>query len=103
MPKKPEKKFTPYWKPTPAEQTRKSSHARGYNHQWRASRLAFLAKNPLCVHCLAEGITTLANVVDHIIPHKGNQTLFWDMSNWQALCTPCHNRKTAKEDMGGWQ
>jgi 5-methylcytosine-specific restriction protein A len=36
-------------------------------------------------------------VVDHIIPHRGNRELFWDTENWQALCTPCHNRKTKQE------
>ncbi|MEZ2406927.1 HNH endonuclease signature motif containing protein [Bosea sp. RCC_152_1] len=32
-----------------------------------------------------------ANVVDHIIPHKGNALLRDDRSNWQPLCAPCHN------------
>ena len=36
--------------------------------------------------------------VDHIIPHRGDQKLFWDRNNWQALCKPCHDRKTGKED-----
>lgn len=102
MPSKPSNTFSPFWKPKPLEKTRKTAHERGYNHQWRVARLAFLAENPLCVECLRQGITTLANVVDHIIPHKGNKVLFWDKSNWQPLCTPCHNRKTATEDMGGW-
>lgn len=26
--------------------------------------------------------------------------LFWDKSNWMALCKPCHSRKTAKENGG---
>lgn len=39
-----------------------------------------------------------ATVVDHIIPHKGDQYLFWDRSNWQPLCKLCHDRKTATED-----
>ena len=39
-------------------------------------------------------------MVDHIIPHKGNLELFWDEDNLQALCKPCHDRKTAKE--GRW-
>jgi hypothetical protein len=40
----------------------------------------------------------IANVVDHIIPHRGDMELFWDESNWQSMCEPCHNRKTASED-----
>jgi hypothetical protein len=39
-------------------------------------------------------------VVDHIVPHGGDQTLFWDAANHQTLCEPCHNRKTATEDGG---
>ena len=52
--------------------------------------------NPLCVKCLAVGRTTLSEVTDHVIPHRGDQKLMWDVSNWQALCGPCHNRKTGK-------
>jgi 5-methylcytosine-specific restriction protein A len=26
--------------------------------------------------------------------------LFWDRSNWQGLCHPCHSAKTATEDGG---
>jgi 5-methylcytosine-specific restriction protein A len=35
-------------------------------------------------------------VVDHIIPHRGDQYLFWDQENWQALCKDCHDRKTGR-------
>ena len=45
---------------------------------------------------------TAATVVDHVIPHKGDKALFWDTSNWQAMCAPCHSSKTVKEDMGKW-
>ncbi len=41
-----------------------------------------------------------ATVVDHIRPHKGNQELFWDVTNWGALCKRCHDIKTVKEDGG---
>jgi len=41
-----------------------------------------------------------ATLVDHIIPHRGDNNLFWDEDNWQALCTECHAIKTAKEDGG---
>jgi 5-methylcytosine-specific restriction protein A len=42
----------------------------------------------------------LATVVDHIVPHRGDQRLFWDEANWAALCKPCHDAKTARE--GRW-
>jgi 5-methylcytosine-specific restriction endonuclease McrA len=35
--------------------------------------------------------------VDHVKPHKGSATLFWNWSNWQALCTSCHSRKTNRD------
>jgi len=41
---------------------------------------------------------TAANVVDHRIPHRGDEELFWDESNWQAMAKECHDRKTAAED-----
>lgn len=79
-------------------ETRSNSNARGYNRRWQKARLAFLHKNPLCVRCKQQGRFVRATVVDHIIPHRGNQKLFWDQSNWQALCKQCHDRKTMKED-----
>jgi len=36
----------------------------------------------------------LGTQTDHIIPHRGDQALFWDETNWQRLCLPCHSRKT---------
>jgi 5-methylcytosine-specific restriction endonuclease McrA len=44
------------------------------------------------------GTIRAAKVVDHIKPHKGDHDLFWDEVNWQSLCEPCHNKKTARED-----
>ena len=70
---------------------RGSAHSRGYTHQWRKAAKAFLGENPWC------SCNQPAREVDHIIPHKGNQELFWDVHNWQALCKRCHSRKTAKE------
>jgi len=31
-------------------------------------------------------------VADHITPHRGDATLFWDETNLQTLCADCHNR-----------
>lgn len=82
------------------EKKRKSARERGYDSRWQKARKIFLSKNPLCVSCMKEGRITPATVVDHIIPHKGDYELFWDESNWQALCKKCHDRKTAIEDGG---
>lgn len=79
---------------------RESASKRGYGRRWQVSSKAFLANHPFCVRCLERGIHEPATVVDHITPHKGNQTLFWDKNNWQPLCKSCHDRKTATEDGG---
>ncbi len=39
-----------------------------------------------------------ATDVDHIVPYRGNMKVFWDRSNWQALCHRRHSRKTRRED-----
>lgn len=82
------------------EQDRGSAASRGYNARWRRERSAFLELNPLCKHCQSDGRITIATVVDHIIPHKGDYQLFWDWNNWQPLCKQHHDSKTAKEDGG---
>ena len=71
---------------------------KGYTRRWQQARDRFLKTHPLCVRCQAAGKLTPATVVDHIVPHRGDQVLFWDQNNWQALCKPCHDRKTMTED-----
>ena len=34
---------------------------------------------------MKHGMLTPATVVDHVIPHRGDQKLFWDEDNWQAV------------------
>ena len=79
---------------------RASAYARGYGPRWAKARAVFLARHPLCRTCDAQGRVTAATDVDHVTPHRGDQTLFWDESNWQPLCKACHSRKTASEDGG---
>jgi 5-methylcytosine-specific restriction protein A len=91
-----------------AQQRRASDHARGtaaqrgYGHHWAANRRAFLAAHPLCALC-----GRLADVADHH-PHTRRQLLAWrvpDPDAWhrlRPLCTPCHNRHTARTTPGGW-
>jgi 5-methylcytosine-specific restriction endonuclease McrA len=82
---------------------KEGSTARGYGYAWQRARLRYLAAHPFCVRCVAEGITIpvpLATELDHVIPHRGNQALFWDQSNWQPLCKPHHDDKTREEQRG---
>jgi len=76
----------------------RSAASRGYGSKWQRASREYLAKHPLCVMCLDEGRARMATVVDHIRPHRGDATLFWDPSNWQPLCKEHHDRKTGNED-----
>ncbi len=67
--------------------TRPTASQRGYNGAWRKARAEWLTVYPFCMTCNAQATT-----VDHITPHKGDDRLFWDRTNWQSLCAPCHNR-----------
>ncbi|MFZ3132667.1 MAG: HNH endonuclease signature motif containing protein [Desulfosporosinus sp.] len=84
------------------DKRRGSSTERGYNARWQRYRTQFLMAHPLCEckECKDGGLITVATVVDHIIPHKGNYNLFWDPSNHQAMSKQHHDRKTATEDGG---
>ena len=82
----------------PLHPDRPSAAKRGYGSKWQRLSKAYLRRHPLCVRCKAQGRFTTATVVDHIIPYRGNPHLMWDESNWQALCKPCHDRKTGNED-----
>lgn len=69
--------------------------------RWRKLRLLHLASEPLCRMCKQEGRLTPATVVDHIKAHKGDETLFWDQSQWQSLCKPCHDSHAQSRDKSG--
>lgn len=81
---------------------RGSARERGYDARWEVERVAFLRSHPFCRRCELEtpGSIQPATVVDHVVPHKGDEVLFWDQANWQPLCKPHHDRKTATEDGG---
>ena len=84
---------------------RGTAQERGYTRRWAARSQAFRRRFPLCgmrpggqrpvlSRCFDEGRQTPATVVDHVVPHRGDQGLFWDeLGNWQALCDGCHGRK----------
>jgi shikimate kinase/5-methylcytosine-specific restriction endonuclease McrA len=93
MPSKPEP-FNAKWKPAPVKRVEynKPEWSDKYNYTWRKARNRYIAEHPMCVMCQAQGKLTPATVVDHITPHKGNDTLFWDVANWQSLCKRHHDR-----------
>jgi len=83
-----------------ADVERGSSASRGYGYRWRLARLAYLCEHPLCKQCTELGMISAATVVDHVIPHKNDKTMFWQQDNWQSLCKSCHDTKTATQDGG---
>lgn len=84
-------------RPLHPEYTRSASR-RGYGSRWQKVSKQFLMEHPLCAECLKQGRYTEATVVDHITPHRGDKSLFWNESNWQPLCKPCHDKKTGRND-----
>lgn len=80
---------------------RKSSAERGYGSRWQKYRAVFLTRNPLCAMHHKLGQIVPATVVDHITPHRGDQTLFWDKTNHQPLCESCHNRHKQRQEHTG--
>ena len=83
------------------DERRGSAQQRGYTGRWQKARATYLMKHPLCAECLKHNKYTTATVVDHIVPHKGDQELFWDTdNNWQPLCRYHHNAKTMRERGG---
>lgn len=77
--------------------TRPTANARGYDYRWQKASKAFLQRHPLCRPCSGAGRVKAADVVDHKIPHRGDDRLFWDETNWQPMCYSCHGAKSASE------
>jgi len=63
---------------------------------WRIIRDQQLDRQPLCEHCLDEGLTRSATVVDHIDGDSWNN----EPANLASLCHSHHSIKTAKHDGG---
>ena len=82
-------------------QPRESSAKRGYGSRWQKARAAYLKKHPLCVDHEKLGQVVQAEIVDHIIPHRGDMVLFWDSDNWQSLCKHCHDSHKQRLEKSG--
>jgi 5-methylcytosine-specific restriction endonuclease McrA len=87
---------TPSWR-----SDRRKTAERGYGARWQRERLIFLANNPLCERCEAQGKAESATVVNHRTPHRGDQKLFWDRANWEPTCKPHHDGVIQAEERSG--
>lgn len=77
-------------------QLRPTAAQRGYGSAWQKYRAEYLLGYPYCVSC-----GKIASVVDHIKPHRGDQDLFWDKSNYAAMCQHCHNSYKQRLEKSG--
>jgi len=68
--------------------------------RWRTLREYHLSVEPLCRFCLEREIVEPATVVDHIVPHKGDVTLFHDPDNLSSLCKHCHDSIKQRMELG---
>ena len=64
--------------------------------RWARLRDQVRARNPLCIHCERAGRIEGWTDVDHIVPHRGDPRLFWDVDNLQGLCAGHHAEKTGR-------
>jgi 5-methylcytosine-specific restriction endonuclease McrA len=64
-----------------------------YDGGWERYRIRFLRVNPECYACAKKSV-----VVDHLVPHQGDERLFKKLDNHIPLCISCHNTVTAKFD-----
>ena len=70
---------------------RQSARSRGYDARWDKACATFKARHPLCRGCLALGRQVATDVVDHVEPHKGDQSKFWNTALWQSACRWHHD------------
>jgi 5-methylcytosine-specific restriction endonuclease McrA len=64
--------------------------------RWRRLRKFQLMQHPLCKFCLERGIVTPANVIDHVVPHKGDWTKFVNGKNYRACTSRAIGRRSGR-------
>ena len=83
-----------------------NARERGYDSRWEKTRVRFLAKYPFCgdrpngvpvgSKCFELGIVTAATVVDHVVPHRRDQALFWIAITGRPCALPAMVRNLAR-------
>lgn len=98
MPSRPPRANPQGQAPKPRQQV--SPRKLGYTTAWDKARAEFLKTHPRCECPVHKGKpdAPAAQMVDHKVPHKGDRTLFWSRSNWQAMTNSCHSTKTGRYD-----
>lgn len=77
--------------------------------RWRNLRLEVLLRDAYtCQHtgiiCMGTYPAPNSAVVDHKIPHRGDEQLFWDINNLQTVSKAYHDSEKQKQERSqpGW-
>lgn len=70
---------------------RPNASGRGYDARWKAAAAKFKRTHPCCLGCAALNRRVATEIVDHVVPHKGDQEVFWNASMWQPSCRWHHD------------
>ncbi|MDP4024447.1 HNH endonuclease [Methylobacterium sp. NEAU 140] len=68
--------------------------------RWRRIRAGQLKRQPLCERCLGNGVITPATVCHHVVPHRGDEALFW-AGPFASSCADCHDIDEGRIERGG--
>ncbi len=68
--------------------------------RWKHLRMETFSRDSFtCRMCGRLEGNTAKLVADHVKPHRGNATLFWDGDNIQTLCaSPCHAKRKQEQE-----
>lgn len=58
--------------------------------RWHRRRYYQLRDYPECALCARLGRVTQATIADHVVPHRGDEELFFE-GELQSLCKTCHD------------
>lgn len=92
--------------PSPVvERTRPRDHTNGWYNlaRWKRLRWATFKRDGFKCQMCGRIQPPQGNLVcDHVEPHRGNETLFWNPDNLQTLCkSPCHDKHKQRMERGG--
>lgn len=66
--------------------------------RWRALRLVILARDPYCKRCERHGRAVGSDTVNHIEKARDNPDRFYDETNLEGVCAPCHSGEIQAEE-----
>lgn len=96
--------------PNPADRGRQREHAAPWRKWYKTARWRALKDEVhlrdlyVCqktgVLCSGKYPAPNSPVADHIVPHRGNEKLFWDPSNLQTVSKAYHDGEKQKAEQG---